>query len=74
MPRKMSKPLLDVAYEYVEEWAGQINSPTSPIRLLEALRQYDPDRFFKAYQVGYEKALKARVAAGNNINTLKKEN
>lgn len=74
MVRKMSKNLLDVAYEFVETWAGQTNSPASPVRLLEALRQYDPDRFFEAYRSGYEKALKARVAAGNNINTLKKEN
>lgn len=73
MPRKMSKPLLDVAYEYVEEWAGQINSPASPIRLLEALRQYDPDRFFKAYQAGYEKALKARVASGEKYSTKEGE-
>jgi hypothetical protein len=58
----MSKKLLDACYVIVLQWAA--DEELSIAHLMDAVKEYDPEEFFKVFQAGYEKALKARVAAG----------
>ena len=63
MPKRMSKKLLNACYILAQQWAA--NEELSIAHFMDALKEHDPDLFFQAYQAGYEKALNARVAAGN---------
>ena len=62
MKKRSSKQVLEACFQLVEDWASKPDYELS--QLLSALKDYDADRFFKSYKNGYEKALKARVAAG----------
>ena len=62
MKKRMNKKVLDACYTFVEQWAE--GGALSTVYFMEVLKEHDPDAFFQAFKIGYEKALKARVAAG----------
>lgn len=63
--RRTSKWIIAAALVIVEEWAAGTKAiDISP--LISAVKEYDEEYFFQAYKRGYEKALKARVAAGKS--------
>ena len=62
--RRTSKWVIAAALQIVEDWAA--GNPVEVTPLISAVKEYEPEYFFQAYKRGYEKALKARVAAGKS--------